>query len=158
MAKTLKLKNRDLTSIYDMLDKLGVEGYKEKRGKGKLMRNIKTKFEEYTTDLKDIQKDYFVEDDEGNLKQEMNDHGQKVFIWQDKHKNDKAAKEQANIATKELQDEEAVISLVENETKIKSFLESVQEDKFTTNEGFKDEPFEILMDALEETYKEEENE
>jgi hypothetical protein len=151
--KTLELKNKDLASIYQMLDHLGIEGYKNKRGKGKLQRNIKAKHEEYLEDLNAIQEEHFVKDDEGNFKQEINDNGQKVFVWLEKWKDDTEQKKKANDATNELLDEIAVIDLVEHESKIKTFFEAVQEDEFTTKDSFKDEPFDILMDALEATFE-----
>lgn len=152
--KTIKLQNKDLPSIYQMLENLGIEGYKNKRGKGKLQRNIKSKHEEYAEDLKVIQDEHFAKDEDGNLKQERNAQGQQVFVWLDKWKDNAEQKKKANEATQELADEVAIIDIVENETKIKTFFEAVKEDEFTANEGFKDEPFDILMDALEETFEE----
>lgn len=151
--KTINLNNKDLANIYQMLENLGIEGYKNKRGKGKLQRNIKAKFEEYQEDLKVIQDEHFAKDDEGNYQQERNGQGQQVFVWLDDISNEQ--KKEANEATKELADEVATIDIVEHETKIKTFFEAVQEDEFTTKDGFKDEPFDILMDALEETFEKE---
>lgn len=156
--KTIELKNQDLANIYQMLDNLEIEGYKNKRGKGKLLRNVKAKHEEYAEDLRDIQEEHFQKDDEGKFKQERNEQGQLVFMWLDKWKDNPEQKKKANEATQELAEELAVIDIVENETKIKAFFEAVQEDKFTTKDGFKDEPFDILMDALEETFEDKEKE
>jgi DNA-binding PadR family transcriptional regulator len=153
--KTIELKNKDLANIYQMLDKLEVEKYKNKRGKGKLQRNIKAKHEEYAEDLRVIQDEHFKKDDEGNYKQEPNAQGVQVFVWLDKWKDNPEQKKKANEATNELADEVAVIDIVENETKIKAFFDAVKEDEFTTKDGFKDEPFDILMDALEATFEKE---
>lgn len=158
--KTINLQNKDLANIYQLLENLGVDGYKNKRGKGKLQRNIKAKYEEYMEDLKVIQEEHFQKNDDGGFKQEPNEHGQMVFVWLDEYVDDIEQKKKANEATQELADEVAVIDIVENETKIKTFFDAVCEDEFTAKEGFKDEPFDILMDALEETFennKEEEN-
>lgn len=157
--KTIKLQNKDLANVYQLLENLGVDGYKNKRGKGKLQRNVKAKYEEYIEDLKVIQEEHFQKDDDGNFKQERNAQGQMVFVWRDEWVDDVEQKKKANEATQELADELAVIDIVESETKIKTFFEAVCEDEFTTKEGFKDEPFDILMDALEKTFEnEKENE
>lgn len=150
---TIKFTNFDLANIYQMLENMDVSGYKNKRGKGKLQRNIKAKYEEYMEDLKTIQDEHFEKDEDGEFKKVLNAQGQQTFVWLDEVEDNPEKKKLANEATKELADEMAIISVVENETKIKAFYNAIIEDEFETKEGFKDEPFDIMMDALEETFE-----
>lgn len=153
--KTLTIKNKHIAPIYNVLDTITVEGFKVKRGKGKLQNNLKAKLQEYQEDLTQINEKYFQKDEKGEFKREGNN-----LVWLDDYRDDHLKQKEANDAVKELLEEEAIINLVEHETKIKSFYEALEQDKFTTSEAMKDDDFEIMVEMLEEAFenKEKENE
>ena len=151
--KTLTIKNKYIVPVYNVLDALSIEGFKVKRGKGKLQNNLKSKLKEYQEDLDQINERYFQKDETGEFKREGGN-----LVWLDDYQTDYAKQKEADEAIKELMDEEAVINLVEYETKIKSFYEALVEDKFTANPEMKDDDFEIMVDMLEQAFEKEEKE
>ncbi|WP_413527361.1 DUF1617 family protein [Marinilactibacillus psychrotolerans] len=147
--KNINLKNKDIVLFYNVLDNLIVEGYKPKRGKGRLQKSLKEKEIEYVDDLNNIRNDYFEKTEDGKYKQDQKGN----IVWLDKYKNDKDAKEKANEQIKELLDDDVVIPLVEHESKIRSFYDAILKDEFTSKNELRDEDFETLIEALEEVFE-----
>lgn len=146
--KTLKMKNKHIAPIYNALDAITVDGFKVKRGKGKLQNNLKAKHQEYQEDLTQINEKYFQKDKEGDFKSEGNN-----LVWLDEYRNDYEKQKEADEAFKELLDEEVIINLVEYETKIKSFYEALEKDEFTAGEQMKDDDFELMVEMLEDAFE-----
>lgn len=150
--KTIKLKNNEVIPVYQALENIVVEGKKPRRGKGKLQKALKLKNEEYLEDLNDIRSDYFKKNEDGAFAESDG-----KLVWLDKYQNDQEAKNKANDQTKELNEEEIGIDLVEHESKIKSFFGALEKDEFTGKEGLRDEDFETLMELLEDAFVSNEN-
>lgn len=146
--KIIKLKNNEVIPVYQALENIVVEGKKPRRGKGKLQKALKLKNEEYLEDLNDIRSDYFKKSEDGAFLES----GGKL-VWLDKYQNDQEAKNKANDQTKELNEEEIGIDLVEHESKIKSFFDALEKDEFTGKENLRDEDFETLMELLEDAFE-----
>jgi len=152
--KTIKLRNKDVVPVYTTLDKITVEGHKQRRGKGRLQKALKEKDKEYIEDLNAIRDNYFQKTEDGNYKQD----NQGKVVWKDEFKDDKEAQKTANDAIQDLLDEDIGIDLVEHESKIKAFYNAVINDEFKADDGLKDEDFDTLIDALEKVYDNNEEE
>lgn len=146
--KTIKLKNKEVVPVYQALENIIVQGRKARRGKGKLQKVLKKKNEEYSEDLNDIRSDFFKKNEDGTFAE---DNGN--LVWLDEYQDNPTAKNRANDQTKELNEELIGIDLVEHESKIKSFFDTLEKDEFTGKESLRDEDFETLMELLEEVFE-----
>ncbi|MCM3511635.1 DUF1617 family protein [Carnobacterium inhibens] len=146
--KTIKLQNKEVVPVYQALENIIVQGRKPKRGKGKLQKVLKAKNEEYLEDLNEIRSDYFKKKEDGTFAENNS-----KLVWLDEYRDDQEAQKKANDQTKELNEEMIGIDLVEHESKIKSFFDSLEKDEFTAKDELRDEDFETLMELLEDAFE-----
>ncbi len=146
--KTIKLQNKEVVPVYQALENIIVQGRKPKRGKGKLQKVLKAKNEEYLEDLNEIRSDYFKKKEDGAFAENNS-----KLVWLDEYRDDQEAQKKANDQTKELNEEMIGIDLVEHESKIKSFFDSLEKDEFTAKDELRDEDFETLMELLEDAFE-----
>lgn len=144
--KQFKCENQQLAGFLEVLDKTVVEKGKVKRGKAKLFKALLKKQHEFEDDALCIHADYFeVERD----RVVFDDKGRPITL---DGVGGKELAEHSELIL-ELDKEEAVIDLVEHETKIKAFFNALECDEFESAEGFNDIAFDTLYDKLENLYK-----
>lgn len=148
--KHIKIQNKFLSDVFKALDDITVNKYKPKRGKGKLQNALTDKFKQFSKDLEAIRSDHFEKDKSGEGYKKDNN-GKVVFLG--KYKDDKEVQQKVEAEINTLLDEEAVIDLVEHESQIKSFFKCMEDDDFTPSPDMQDMHFELLVEALEEAFK-----
>ncbi|HHP2465144.1 TPA: DUF1617 family protein, partial [Streptococcus pyogenes] len=110
----LTLKNKDLNTLYSVLDKIKITNMRANRGRAKLLAKVVDKFKEYAKDEGDLIDLYAQKDKDGK------------FVI-DEHKNiklaDPAKLDEFNGLLNELADEEIVIKGGEYSKRFIDFLE-----------------------------------
>lgn len=144
--KTLEIKNSQLVNIINLIGNFEFKKSKAKRGKAKLVKSLSEKYEEFQNDLNDIQKEYYETTEDGEVHKD--EEGQVSL-------KEGADTEKLNEEVQELLDEKVVVNLVEHETKIKALYEALDNDEFSEKGETNDFAFDLLMDKLEEIFKEE---
>lgn len=135
----LTIKNKDLNTLYCVLDKIKVTNMRANRGRAKLLAKVVDKFKEYAKDEGDLIDLYAQKDKDGK------------FVI-DEHKNIKLADptklDEFNGLLNELADEEIVIKGGEYSKRFIDFLEYLaeSEDEFTAQEI-------IIVDSILEQYE-----
>ncbi|VHM17472.1 phage protein [Streptococcus pyogenes] len=135
----LTIKNKDLNTLYSVLDKIKVTNMRANRGRAKLLAKVVDKFKEYAKDEGDLIDLYAQKDKDGK------------FVI-DEHKNiklaDPAKLDELNDLLNELADEEIVIKGGEYSKRFIDFLEYLaeSEDEFTAQEI-------IIVDSILEQYE-----
>lgn len=136
----LTLKNKDLNTLYSVLDKIKVTNMRANRGRAKLLAKVADKIKEYAKDEGDIIDLYALKDKDGK------------FVI-DEHKNikieDPTKIDELNDLLNELADEEIVIKGHEYSKRFIDFLEYLaeSEDEFTSEEI-------VLIDNILEQFEE----
>ena len=136
----LTLKNKDLNTLYSVLDKIKVTNMRANRGRAKLLAKVADKIKEYAKDEGDIIDLYALKDKDGK------------FVI-DEHKNikieDPTKIDELNDLLNELADEEIVIKGYEYSKRFIDFLEYLgeSEDEFTSDEI-------VLIDNILEQFEE----
>ncbi|HHK1574760.1 TPA: DUF1617 family protein, partial [Streptococcus pyogenes] len=114
----LTLKNKDLNTLYSVLDKIKITNMRANRGRAKLLAKVVDKFKEYAKDEGDLIDLYAQKDKDGK------------FVI-DEHKNiklaDPAKLDEFNGLLNELADEEIVIKGGEYSKRFIDFLEYLAE-------------------------------
>ncbi|HHI9946018.1 TPA: DUF1617 family protein [Streptococcus pyogenes] len=135
----LTIKNKDLNTLYSVLDKIKVTNMRANRGRAKLLAKVVDRFKEYAKDEGDLIDLYAQKDKDGK------------FVI-DEHKNiklaDPAKLDEFNDLLNELADEEIVIKGGEYSKRFIDFLEYLaeSEDEFTAQEI-------IIVDSILEQYE-----
>ncbi|HEP2010532.1 TPA: DUF1617 family protein [Streptococcus pyogenes] len=135
----LTIKNKDLNTLYSVLDKIKVTNMRANRGRAKLLAKVVDRFKEYAKDEGDLIDLYAQKDKDGK------------FVI-DEHKNiklaDPAKLDEFNGLLNELADEEIVIKGGEYSKRFIDFLEYLaeSEDEFTAQEI-------IIVDSTLEQYE-----
>ncbi|AKI37190.1 TPA: DUF1617 family protein [Streptococcus pyogenes] len=135
----LTLKNKDLNTLYSVLDKIKVTNMRANRGRAKLLAKVVDKINEYAKDETDLIDMYAAKDKDDK------------FVI-DEHKNiklaDPAKLDELNDLLNELADEEIVIKGGEYSKRFIDFLEYLaeSEDEFTAQEI-------IIVDSILEQYE-----
>ncbi|VHE24025.1 DUF1617 family protein [Streptococcus pyogenes] len=135
----LTIKNKDLNTLYCVLDKIKVTNMRANRGRAKLLAKVVDKFKEYAKDEGDLIDLYAQKDKDGK------------FVI-DEHKNIKLADptklDEFSGLLNELADEEIVIKGGEYSKRFIDFLEYLaeSEDEFTAQEI-------IIVDSILEQYE-----
>ncbi|HEQ9827048.1 TPA: DUF1617 family protein [Streptococcus pyogenes] len=135
----LTIKNKELNTLYCVLDKIKVTNMRANRGRAKLLAKVVDKFKEYAKDEGDLIDLYAQKDKDGK------------FVI-DEHKNiklaDPAKLDEFNGLLNELADEEIVIKGGEYSKRFIDFLEYLaeSEDEFTAQEI-------IIVDSILEQYE-----
>lgn len=135
----LTIKNKDLNTLYCVLDKIKVTNMRANRGRAKLLAKVVDKIKEYAKDEGDLIDLYAQKDKDGK------------FVI-DEHKNiklaDPAKLDEFNGLLNELADEEIVIKGGEYSKRFIDFLEYLaeSEDEFTAQEI-------IIVDSILEQYE-----
>ncbi|HEP1933099.1 TPA: DUF1617 family protein [Streptococcus pyogenes] len=135
----LTIKNKDLNTLYRVLDKIKVTNMRANRGRAKLLAKVVDKIKEYAKDEGDLIDLYAQKDKDGK------------FVI-DEHKNiklaDPAKLDEFNGLLNELADEEIVIKGGEYSKRFIDFLEYLaeSEDEFTAQEI-------IIVDSILEQYE-----
>lgn len=136
----LTLKNKDLNTLYDVLDKIKVTNMRANRGRAKLLAKVADKINEYAKDEGDLIDLYAAKDKDG-----------KLVI--DEHKNIKIADptkiDELNDLLIELGEELITIKGHEYSKRFIDFLEYLgeSEDEFTSDEI-------VLIDNILEQFEE----
>lgn len=136
----LTLKNKDLNTLYDVLDKIKVTNMRANRGRAKLLAKVADKINEYAKDEGDLIDLYAAKDKDG-----------KLVI--DEHKNIKIADptkiDELNDLLIELGEELITIKGHEYSKRFIDFLEYLaeSEDEFTSEEI-------VLIDNILEQFEE----
>ncbi|PZO93940.1 MAG: hypothetical protein DI617_07650 [Streptococcus pyogenes] len=136
----LTVKNKELNTLYDVLDKIKVTNMKANRGRAKLFAKVVDKIKEYAKDEGDLIDLYAAKDKDG-----------KMVI--DEHKNIKLADptkiDELNDLLTELGEELITIKGHEYSKRFIDFLEYLaeSEDEFTANEI-------VLIDNILEQFEE----
>lgn len=136
----LTLKNKDLNTLYSVLDKIKVTNMRANRGRAKLLAKVADKIKEYAKDEGDIIDLYALKDKDSK------------FVI-DEHKNikieDPTKIDELNDLLNELADEEIVIKGHEYSKRFIDFLEYLaeSEDEFTSEEI-------VLIDNILEQFEE----
>lgn len=136
----LTVKNKELNTLYNVLDKIKVTNMKANRGRAKLLAKVVDKIKEYAKDEADLIDLYAAKDKDGK------------FVI-DEHKNIKLADptkiDELNDLLTELSDEEITIKGHEYSKRFIDFLEYLaeSEDEFTANEI-------VLIDNILEQFEE----
>lgn len=112
------IKNRDLTTLMAVLEKVEVRNMKANRGRAKLSAHAATKLDEYLQDETDILKEYVEVAENGTFKRDNT--GNLVLI-------EPCNLQEVNELLAELQDEEAVIKGGEYSKRYLDFLEFLSE-------------------------------
>ncbi|MGT2744577.1 DUF1617 family protein [Streptococcus phocae subsp. phocae] len=135
----LTLKNNELKTLYDVLDKIKVTNMKANRGRAKLLSKVVDKINEYAKDETEILDEYADKTDDGKYKLSKN--------------NDIKLKEpqkldELNELLNELADEEILIKGGEYSKRFIDFLNFLEdcEDEFTSSEI-------ILIDNILEQFE-----
>ncbi|MEY1695935.1 DUF1617 family protein [Streptococcus pyogenes] len=133
----LTIKNKDLNTLYCVLDKIKITNMRANRGRAKLLAKVVDKINEYAKDETDLIDMYAAKDKDDK------------FVI-DEHKNiklaDPAKLDELNDLLNELADEEIVIKGGEYSKRFIDFLEEC-EDEFTSSEI-------ILIDNILEQFEE----
>ncbi|HER2972426.1 TPA: DUF1617 family protein [Streptococcus pyogenes] len=136
----LTLKNKELNTLYRVLDKIKITNMRANRGRAKLLAKVVDKINEYAKDETDLIDMYAAKDKDDK------------FVI-DEHKNiklaDPAKLDELNGLLNELADEEIVIKGGEYSKRFIDFLEYLaeSEDEFTAQEI-------ILIDNILEQFEE----
>lgn len=138
MTKTIKLKNKFLSPVFQFLDTAVLKG-KATRGRTQFMKRLEEKSEEYNESVKDIRKEYFQTDERGELVV-VDD----KYQWIDNVPEQELFQNDVN----NLNEEYAEISFFEHSTKYESLFKALEEyDRELTGQealGYSE-----LMDAYE---------
>ncbi|CAM30354.1 TPA: DUF1617 family protein [Streptococcus pyogenes] len=135
----LTLKNKELNTLYRVLDKIKITNMRANRGRAKLLAKVVDKINEYAKDETDLIDMYAAKDKDDK------------FVI-DEHKNiklaDPAKLDELNGLLNELADEEIVIKGGEYSKRFIDFLEYLaeSEDEFTAQEI-------IIVDSILEQYE-----
>lgn len=135
----LTLKNKDLNTLYSVLDKIKITNMRANRGRAKLLAKVVDKFKEYAKDEGDLIDLYAQKDKDGK------------FVI-DEHKNIKLADptkiDELNDLLSELGNEDITIKGHEYSKRFIDFLEYLaeSEDEFTAQEI-------IIVDSILEQYE-----
>ncbi|HEP6943062.1 TPA: DUF1617 family protein, partial [Streptococcus pyogenes] len=135
----LTLKNKELNTLYRVLDKIKITNMRANRGRAKLLAKVVDKINEYAKDETDLIDMYAAKDKDDK------------FVI-DEHKNiklaDPAKLDEFNGLLNELADEEIVIKGGEYSKRFIDFLEYLaeSEDEFTAQEI-------IIVDSILEQYE-----
>ncbi|KGR72907.1 DUF1617 family protein [Streptococcus phocae subsp. salmonis] len=123
----LTLKNKELNTLYDVLDKTKVTNMKANRGRAKLLSKVGEKINEYAKDETDILDEYADKTEDNKYKLDKN----KNIKLKDPQKLD-----ELNELLNELADEEIVIKGGEYSKRFIDFLNFLDEceDEFTSSE------------------------
>ncbi|KPJ21948.1 DUF1617 family protein [Streptococcus phocae] len=123
----LKLKNKELNTLYDVLDKTKVTNMKANRGRAKLLSKVGDKINEYAKDEADILDEYADKTEDNKYKLDKN----KNIKLKDPQKLD-----ELNDLLNELADEEVIIKGGEYSKRFIDFLNFLDEceDEFTSSE------------------------
>lgn len=136
----LTLKNKDLNTLYDVLDKIKVTNMRANRGRAKLLAKVADKIKEYAKDEGDIIDLYALKDKDGK------------FVI-DEHKNikieDPTKIDELNDLLTELGNEDITIKGHEYSKRFIDFLNFLEEceDEFTSEEI-------VLIDNILEQFEE----
>ncbi|AKZ50834.1 TPA: DUF1617 family protein [Streptococcus pyogenes] len=136
----LTIKNKELNTLYSVLDKIKITNMRANRGRAKLLAKVVDKFKEYAKDEGDLIDLYAQKDKDGK------------FVI-DEHKNIKLADptklDEFSGLLNELADEEIVIKGGEYSKRFIDFLNFLEEceDEFTSSEI-------ILIDNILEQFEE----
>lgn len=133
-----ELKNKDLNTFLQIIDKLTILSMRVNRGKAKVYNAVSGKLGEYKHDEEEILKEYIVTDESGQLMQE-NDN----FILKEN-----ATIAEINRQLSELQEEIITISSGDYTNRFTDFFNwlSECEENFTTQEA-------ILIDSILEQFE-----
>ncbi|HEP1472299.1 TPA: DUF1617 family protein [Streptococcus pyogenes] len=135
----LTIKNKDLNTLYRVLDKIKVTNMRANRGRAKLLAKVVDKFKEYAKDEGDIIDQYVAKNDDGK------------WITDDKGNSkieDTSKLAELNDFLDELASEPIVIKGGEYSKRFIDFLEYLaeSEDEFTAQEI-------IIVDSILEQYE-----
>ncbi|MCB2836281.1 DUF1617 family protein [Streptococcus dysgalactiae subsp. dysgalactiae] len=136
----LTVQNKDLNTLYSVLDKIKVTNMRANRGRAKLLSKVEAKLREYAKDEVDIIDQYALKNKDGK------------FVI-DEHKNIKLADptkiDELNDLLSELGDEDITIKGHEYSKRFIDFLEYLaeSEDEFTSEEI-------VLIDNILEQFEE----
>ncbi|VHG99807.1 phage protein [Streptococcus pyogenes] len=136
----LTIKNKDLNTLYSVLDKIKVTNMRANRGRAKLLAKVEGKLSEYAKDETDILDKYAEKTEDNKYKLDKN----KNIKLKDPQKLD-----ELNNLLNELADEEIVIKGGEYSKRFIDFLNFLEEceDEFTSSEI-------ILIDNILEQFEE----
>ncbi|HHJ7176028.1 TPA: DUF1617 family protein [Streptococcus pyogenes] len=136
----LTIKNKDLNTLYSVLDKIKVTNMRANRGRAKLLAKVEGKLSEYAKDETDILDKYAEKTEDNKYKLDKN----KNIKLKDPQKLD-----ELNNLLNELADEEIVIKRGEYSKRFIDFLNFLEEceDEFTSSEI-------ILIDNILEQFEE----
>ncbi|HEQ9580470.1 TPA: DUF1617 family protein, partial [Streptococcus pyogenes] len=136
----LTIKNKDLNTLYCVLDKIKVTNMRANRGRAKLLAKVEGKLSEYAKDETDILDKYAEKTEDNKYKLDKN----KNIKLKDPQKLD-----ELNNLLNELADEEIVIKGGEYSKRFIDFLNFLEEceDEFTSSEI-------ILIDNILEQFEE----
>ncbi|HHJ2556276.1 TPA: DUF1617 family protein [Streptococcus pyogenes] len=136
----LTIKNKDLNTLYSVLDKIKVTNMRANRGRAKLLAKVEVKLSEYAKDETDILDKYADKTEDNKYKLDKN----KNIKLKDPQKLD-----ELNDLLNELADEEIVIKGGEYSKRFIDFLNFLEEceDEFTSSEI-------ILIDNILEQFEE----
>lgn len=135
--KTIKLQNKAIVPVFQFLQEVVLKG-KASRGRTQFSKRLEEKNKEFNESLKELRKEYFKTDEEGELFVENGE-----FIAKDKKKN----KELDN-KLQELDDEEIEIQFGEYSTKYEAMFAALDdiEDPLSGQSAY---GYNELMDAFE---------
>ncbi|MGT2964210.1 DUF1617 family protein [Streptococcus acidominimus] len=114
----LTLKNKDLTTLMTILEKVEVRNMKANRGRAKLSAHAASKLNEYLQDETEILKEYVAVTENGTFKRDET--GNLIMI-------DPGKMQEVNELLNELRDEEVVIKGGEYSKRYLDFLEFLSE-------------------------------
>lgn len=136
----LTVKNKELNTLYSVLDKIKVTNMRANRGRAKLLAKVEAKLSEYAKDETDILDKYADKTEDNKYKLDKN----KNIKLKDPQKLD-----ELNDLLDELADEEVVIKGGEYSKRFIDFLNFLEEceDEFTSSEI-------ILIDNILEQFEE----
>ncbi|HES3442239.1 TPA: DUF1617 family protein [Streptococcus pyogenes] len=147
----LTLKNKELNTLYRVLDKIKITNMRANRGRAKLLAKVVDKINEYAKDETDLIDMYAKDETDLIDMYAAKDKDDKFVI--DEHKNiklaDPAKLDELNDLLNELADEEIVIKGGEYSKRFIDFLNFLEEceDEFTSSEI-------ILIDNILEQFEE----
>lgn len=135
----LRLKNKDILTLFNVVDRLKVTKMKANRGRAKLITRLREKFKDYHEDEKSIIDEYVEIGNDGLYLRD--DEGQ--YILKDQQK-----LSELNELLQELADEEVIIKAGEYSKRYMDFLDylSESEEEFSSDEI-------VLIDSLLEQYE-----
>lgn len=147
--KTLKLQNKNIEQIFNLLNHVELSQGQANRGKSKLINRLLEKDKELGEEKKVILEDYYQKDESGDFKREDGKLVPKAEVEADKQE------KEANEKFAELLDEEVEISFVEHSKKYEALFSELDslEQKLSTQHAL---AYDVLMDAYEANEKEEE--